>query len=104
MNRQQTLATISLSFGRYAGKPLSSVPKGYLLWALTADVPKEDKWIIRKFLEGKPVRNHRRKKVRPQPTSQVRTGERYVKSETNDVPFEEDADPLTEEFLAIVRA
>lgn len=53
--RKRILASLALSFGRHAGKPLASVPRSYLRWALSAPgVPLNDRWIIEQFLRPKP--------------------------------------------------
>ena len=41
---------LPLCFGRFAGRRLADVPESYLRWALTANVPETDKWLIEMFL------------------------------------------------------
>ncbi len=48
---QRTLGDFPLAVGKYAGRPIRSVPHDYLQWILRAKgFPSADKWIVRKWL------------------------------------------------------
>lgn len=50
-NRRKLLGSFSLSFGKYNGKPIKSVPFSYLRWILrTENAPVADIWAVRQFL------------------------------------------------------
>jgi len=48
--RRAEYGDLPLCFGRHAGRPLRNVPRAYLQWASTANIPETDKWLIREFL------------------------------------------------------
>lgn len=48
---RSSIGSFPLAFGKYAGKPISSVPTSYVKWAVaTPGVPVADQWVIRRFL------------------------------------------------------
>lgn len=50
-HRRNTLASFTLSFGRYSGVPLREVPSDYLQWRLSAGkIPVADLWVIQQFI------------------------------------------------------
>lgn len=54
-NRRQLLASSTLSFGRYAEKPLASIPRDYLRWVLRSEnAPQSDVWLVSQFLKLEP--------------------------------------------------
>lgn len=86
----------TLSFGKYRDFPLEDVPKAYLLWVLKSDCSKFDKKLVKKFLNGQ----------KPQPSSGVMRGRLYrepTPEERATVPWDEEPDPLTDEFLSRVK-
>jgi uncharacterized protein (DUF3820 family) len=50
-NRRNQLASFTLSFGRYHGKTLKSIPRSYLRWLVRAEgIPIGDVWAVSQFL------------------------------------------------------
>jgi uncharacterized protein (DUF3820 family) len=50
-SRKNVLASFTLSFGKYHGKPLSAVPRDYLEWMVAAPrIPVGDLWAAKQFL------------------------------------------------------
>lgn len=50
-SRNKQLRSFSLSFGKYAGKPLQSIPRDYLEWMVAAPrIPAADVWAAKQFL------------------------------------------------------
>lgn len=63
-NRRRLLGDFRLMFGKYAGKPIRSIPLDYLRWSVSADgaIPAPDRWAILQYLNE--LGGHRRKKRR----------------------------------------
>jgi hypothetical protein len=54
------LATFCLAFGKYRNVPLAKIPRSYLRWMLTANVPDADRWAAERYLQAvAPPRRHR---------------------------------------------
>jgi hypothetical protein len=50
-SRKNALASFTLSFGKYHGKPLSAIPRDYLEWMVVAPrMPVADVWATKQFL------------------------------------------------------
>jgi uncharacterized protein (DUF3820 family) len=51
-NRQKTLASFRLGFGRYGNTPLASVPRDYLGWILSPDFRGDiaAQWVVKQYM------------------------------------------------------
>ena len=51
-SRRQMLGDFPLSFGKYAGRTIQSIPRQYLRWAANAHgkIPSSDQWAIMQYL------------------------------------------------------